>query len=82
MVATDQSNPICIPHFEGQQQQKCFDAVEPAIHKIAHEQVVRVWAVPSNLEQFDQIIELPVDVTADRHGRIHTLDIALLHENF
>lgn len=35
MIAPNQSHPIGVAHLEGQQQQKGFDTVESAVHKIA-----------------------------------------------
>lgn len=29
-----------------------------------HEEVVRVWYVAANAEEFHEIVELPVDITA------------------
>merc|ERR1740121_2325304 len=81
MVSADQCDPIGIPHFQRKQQQKCLHAVETAVHKITHEEIVRVWAIPSNLEQLHQVIELPMNVTTYRHRCVYPLDVALFHEN-
>jgi hypothetical protein len=30
-----------------------------------HEEVIRVWIRPANLEQFHQVVELTMDITTD-----------------
>mmetsp|Transcript_73452 Transcript_73452/g.172572 ORF Transcript_73452/g.172572 Transcript_73452/m.172572 type:complete len:101 (+) Transcript_73452:307-609(+) len=77
----DQRQGLRRAHFQCEEQQECFDTVEASVHKIAHEQVVRVWAFSTNFEKFLQVIELAVDVAANRDRGIHALDIALLEEN-
>ena len=51
-------------HLQGKQEEEGFHAVETAVDKVAHEQVVGLRAVPANLEQLDKVIELAVDVAA------------------
>lgn len=36
-------------YLESQEQEKCFYAVEPSIHKVAHEEVVGLRHVPAHL---------------------------------
>jgi hypothetical protein len=35
VVSTDESYAVRIPHFEGQKEKECFDAVEASIHKVS-----------------------------------------------
>ena len=39
--------------------------MEAAINKVAHENVVRLKALATNMEELHQIVELAVDITAD-----------------
>ena len=46
-----------------------------------HENVARVRALAAVAEELEQVVELPVDVAADRHRALHWLHRALLqHE--
>mmetsp|Transcript_111600 Transcript_111600/g.326405 ORF Transcript_111600/g.326405 Transcript_111600/m.326405 type:complete len:216 (-) Transcript_111600:149-796(-) len=81
VVASDERDPVCIPHLECQQQEERLHAVESAVHEVAHEEVIGIRAVSANLEEFHQVIELAVNVAADRHWRINSLHVALLHED-
>lgn len=71
VIAADQRDAIRIADFEGEQQQKRFDAVVTAIDEIAHKQVVGFGDVAADLEQLLQVVELTVDVTADLN-RLHS----------
>ena len=51
MIASDQRNAFWIPDFESEQQKECFYWIEAAINEVAHEEIICIWAVASNLEQ-------------------------------
>lgn len=38
--------------LESQQEEKCFYAIKPSVHKVAQEEVVCFWDIPSHLEEF------------------------------
>jgi len=46
-------------HLEGQQEQESFDAVEAAVHEVAHEQVVGLRAVASHLRSGSCTVQHP-----------------------
>lgn len=56
-----------------------FYGVVPAVHVVSHKQVVRVRRPASDLEEFHQIVELAVNITADCDGNPHWLRICLKH---
>ena len=66
-------------HLQRQQQQKCFNAVEASVHKVAKKQVVLVRAVAPHFEQLHKVIELAMDVSTDRDWSIHSLHIRLVY---
>lgn len=68
MVAADQSNSLRVPYLEGEQQQKGLDRVVASVDEIAHKQIVGLWALATDLEQFLEVVELTVDITADLQG--------------
>ena len=65
MVASNQSYSLWIAHFEGNQQQKCFNRVRPSVDKVAHEKIICVRALTTHLEQFLQVVELSMNVTTN-----------------
>ena len=64
VVAPDERDAVRVAHLEREQQQERLDAVEAAVDKVAHEEVVRVGHVAAHLEQLLQVVELAVDVPA------------------
>lgn len=81
MVAPDQRDSVRIAHLQRQQQQKRLHTIVAAVHEIAHKQVVLLGHIAANLEQLLQVVELTVDVAAHGHWRVHTLHVALLHQD-
>jgi hypothetical protein len=67
VVASNQSDLVRVAHLECQQEQKGLHGVEATIDEVSHEKVVRAWTLPSYLEQFHQVVELAVNVSADLH---------------
>mmetsp|Transcript_6523 Transcript_6523/g.14256 ORF Transcript_6523/g.14256 Transcript_6523/m.14256 type:complete len:206 (-) Transcript_6523:14-631(-) len=81
VVASEDSNAVGKPHFEGHQQRDRLHGVVATVHVVAHEQVVRVRRLSSDAEQLHQVVELPVDVTTDGHGAVDRLNILFLDQN-
>ena len=46
-----------------------------------HEDVAGLWALAAGAEQLEQVMELPVDVPADRHWAGHRVHCALLEHD-
>ena len=65
MVAADQSDALRIAHLKSKQQKESFNRVVSTIDEITHEEVVRIWALTTDLEKLHQVIELTVNVTAN-----------------
>lgn len=81
VIAPYEEDPIGVSDFECQEQEERLHAVKPSVDKISQEQVVCPRTIPSHIEQFLQVIELPVYVAADCHGRLDALDIRLLNKD-
>jgi len=82
VVSTDERDAIWIAHFERQEKEEGFDAVETSIHEVSNEDVIRFWAGAANLEQLHQIKELSMDVATNGYWGVDDLDIALLDKDF
>lgn len=79
VVSPDQRDQVGIADFIGEEQQKGLNAVEAPVHEIAQEKVADARNVATVFEEFEQIIELSMDVAADGYRRIHSLNVALFH---
>lgn len=62
VVPPNEKDAVRIPHFQRQQQQERLHRVEAPVDEVPHEEIVRVWAVPSHFEQLLQVVELTMDV--------------------
>ena len=65
MVSSQKSDSIFVSNFQGQQQQKGFNAVFSSVNVISHENVIRVRRESTNFEEFKEVIELTVDIAAN-----------------
>ena len=75
MVASEDSDSVLEAHLECDEQSDSLDTVVAAIDVVTHEEVVRVWGLPTNLEQLTQVMELAMNVTADCHWGTHLLHV-------
>mmetsp|Transcript_39432 Transcript_39432/g.127611 ORF Transcript_39432/g.127611 Transcript_39432/m.127611 type:complete len:314 (-) Transcript_39432:100-1041(-) len=73
VVAPQQRDPVRPAGLEQQQQRHRLDRVVAAVDEIAHEDVARLRAGASAVEQLQQVVELAVDVAADGDRRLHRL---------
>ena len=64
MVAPDQGDAVRVPHLQGQEQAEGLDGVEAPVHKVAEEEVVCAWGGVPHPEEFEEVIELAVNVAA------------------
>mmetsp|Transcript_2097 Transcript_2097/g.5610 ORF Transcript_2097/g.5610 Transcript_2097/m.5610 type:complete len:365 (+) Transcript_2097:114-1208(+) len=69
-----------VARLEAEEEGEGFERVVAAIHKVAHEDVIRGGHFAAGLDEVEEVVELPVDVTAHRHGGFHGLDVGLLDE--
>lgn len=72
MVPSQQGYSALVTDFQRQEEDKGFNAVQSTIYKISEEEVGDVRGIPSDFEEFQKIVELSVDVSADGDGRIDT----------
>ena len=82
MVTTENGDAILIADFQGDEESDGLDGVVATIDVVTHEQVVGVGRLSANLEQLAQVVELAMDVTADRHRRTHLLHVRLVDQDF
>jgi len=81
VVPSQNGHSVLEPHFVANQQCHRLHRVVASVNVVAHEKVVGVWGPASDSEELHQIVELPVDVSADCHRTPHLLHIALLRQD-
>jgi len=80
VVSSEQSDMARVLQFEAEEILEGLNGIEPAIDKITHEDVAGVWDVTALVKEFEQVMELTMDVTADGDWGRHGLHIALLNQ--
>lgn len=80
MVAPEEGDSVFVPDLECEQHEEGLDAVPSAVDVVPEEDVVGVGGVSSNFEEFEEVVELPVDVSADGDWRAHAHCIGLVLE--
>ena len=69
---------LLLTHLKCDEKGHRLHGVVPAVHIVAHEQIVRIWRVATNAKQFHQVMELAVHISAYCDGTAYLLDIAFL----
>ena len=82
MVAADQMHTIWVSQFQTDKERYSFDAEHATVDVVAEEQVVCIGTPAADLENLDQIEELPMNVADDGDGRADMDDVALAHQQF
>ena len=75
VVTPEDRDSVLEAHFEGHEQRHCLDRVIATIDVVAHEKIVRVGRLTTDLEQFAKIVELSMDITANGHWCAYLLHI-------
>ena len=65
VVAPDQRDAVRVPDLEGQEQQKGLNTVKAAVDKVTHEEVVGGRALPANIEQLNEVVELAMNISTN-----------------
>uniref|UniRef100_A0A0A8YB81 TOPP4 n=1 Tax=Arundo donax TaxID=35708 RepID=A0A0A8YB81_ARUDO len=81
VVAAEEEEMLRVPELVRQQQADGLDAVIPAVHVVAQEQVLAPRRETAALENPQQVTVLTVHVTADVNGRVELQEVWLPHEH-
>ncbi|KAH3671911.1 hypothetical protein OGAPHI_000097 [Ogataea philodendri] len=82
MISSKNSDSSWIPNFHSHQVADRLHRVVSSVDVISHEQIVCVWARPSDFEQLHQIVELAVNISTYSDWHLHGLDVLLVLDNF
>ena len=82
VVSSKDRNTLGITNFETDEKCDGLDRVVSSINVVTHEQVVVVGYLPTNIEEFLQIVELTVYVTTNGNRCAHFCHITLILEYF
>lgn len=78
MVATKDGDATRVTNLQSHQQADCLNGMEAAINVVAHEEIVGFRNVAADSEQFNQVVELAVNVSANGDWTLDRLDIGFV----
>ena len=81
MVAPDQSDEVWISHLIGQEKQEGFNTIEASIDEISQKEVADFGDVSAIFEEFQEVIELSMDVPTDGDRGVNSLHVALFDQD-
>lgn len=81
VVASQKRDAVGVLQLKAKQKLECFYRVVATIDEVTHENVAGVRDLTTFFEKFEQVVELAVDVTANRDWRAHWLNIALFDQD-
>lgn len=77
VVASQNRDSFLEAHLEANEKGHSLNTIVAPIDVVAHEQVVCVWRATTNFEELHQVMELSVDIAANRHWTFHRLHVKL-----
>ena len=81
VVASQKSDSVFVPDFQGQKEQECLNAVFSSVDVIAHENVIGIRWESTDFEEFKEIVELAVDIAANSDWRWYFDNVGLLSKD-
>mmetsp|Transcript_2475 Transcript_2475/g.5709 ORF Transcript_2475/g.5709 Transcript_2475/m.5709 type:complete len:382 (+) Transcript_2475:167-1312(+) len=82
VVATDEGDAVGISYLQREEEKESFDTVVTTVDEVSEEEVVFVGTFASDFKEFDQVVELAMDISAYRNRSIDPLNIAFVHQYF
>ena len=82
MVTAENGDSVREAHLESNKKCDSLNTIVTTVDVIAHEKVVGVGRLSTNLEELAKIVELTVDVTANSHRCAYLLHVRLVDQNF
>lgn len=82
VVASQQSNMSRVLELQAQEQLEGLHRVETSVHKVTHEDVASRRDLTALVEEFEQVVELAMDVSANGHRSLHWLYVAFFDQDF
>ena len=82
VISTEDGDTVRESHFEGDEERHSFNGVVATVDIVTHEEVVGLGALASDLKQFDQVMELAVNVSANCDWGINFAHVRLINKDF
>jgi len=81
MVTSEKSDVSRVFELQAQEKLEGLDWIVASINKITHEDVAGVRYLSSLVKEFEEVMELTVDITANSDRSWHWLDVAFFNQD-
>ena len=81
VVASEQGDVRGVLELQAEKELEGLNRVESSVHEVSHEDVASVRDFTALIEEFEEIMELTMDVSADGDWSLDWLDVALFDED-
>ena len=78
----DPKQPIWNTKAQNKKLQRIKHTIIKLTHIISHKEIIGFGSFPSDPEQLDEIVELPMNISAHRDRTLHRLHIPFLDQNW
>ena len=75
VVSTEDGETVGIADLEGDEKRDGLNRIIATVNIVAHEKIVCVGEIASDLKELLEVVELAVDVSAHRNGRLDGLHV-------
>lgn len=82
VVTTQQGDALRVLQLEAKEQLESLNRVVASVDEVTHEDVAGVGDLATFVKQFEQVMELAMDVATNGHRGTHRLHIALFDQDF
>jgi hypothetical protein len=82
VISSKEGDMLGVFDFEAKQIFESFNRRVASIHEISNENVVGVWDLSSSSEQFEEIIELTVNISANSDWSRNWLYVGFFDQDF
>lgn len=82
VIASEDGNSVRETHFERDEKCDSLNRVVTTVNIVTHEEIVGFGALTSDLEQFNQIMELTVNVSANCDWGVNFAYVRLVNQDF
>ena len=65
VVSPDEGYSLWVSDLECHEEQECLHRVGSSVNEVTHEKIVRIWTLSTNFKELLQVIELPVNISAN-----------------
>ena len=81
MVTSEDRKSISESDLQTHEQCNCLNRVISSVNIISHEKVIGLRGLPADAEKFFQVMELPVNISADGDWSANNRHVRLLNQN-